>query len=565
LPLVCDIVLERDVAVVLRDGTTIYTDIFRPTGTGKYPSIVAWSPYGKQIGGAWLDDLPNRSGVPLAAVSELQKFEGPDPAYWVAQGYIVLNPDTRGAYASEGNVTFFGRQLAEDGYDFIEWAGTQAWSSGKVAMSGNSWLAISQWFIAAENPPHLAAIAPWEGLTDQFRALTNRGGIPSPSFTEMLISTTFAGKGFVEDAPRMSVSEPLMNDYWRDKIARLDRITVPAYVVASYTSPIHTHGTFAGFRSISSKDKWLRVHNTFEWPDYYTPQYVEELKHFFDYYLKGVVNDWPQTPRVRISVLDPGHQDTVDRPVGSWPPQEAVTKALYLRADGSLSETRPSGETSVTYNCEDESSSAGFSFTFKEVTEVIGYMNLRLWVEAIGSDDMELFVSIQKRDAKGNPLVLSGMDEAPKINPATGFLRVSHRALDSQHSTRLEPFHTHETEELLAPGQIVPIEIGLWPTAMRFHPGEQLTVIVRPAPVISTTVDRGGYGLASITVPSEGITYTPGSGVPTMQLGGTINSDPSFVNEERVPTPVSRNKGTHVFHVGNKYDAALFLPFGKLP
>jgi len=35
-------------------------------------------------------------------------------------------------------------------------------------MAGNSWLAISQWFIAAEQPPHLAAIAPWEGFTDHF-------------------------------------------------------------------------------------------------------------------------------------------------------------------------------------------------------------------------------------------------------------------------------------------------------------------------------------------------------------------------------------------------------------
>ncbi|KAJ0268099.1 hypothetical protein COL940_013717 [Colletotrichum noveboracense] len=120
MPLSCDIVFERDVPVTLRDGITIYTDVFRPVGDQPVPGIVAWSPYGKQIGGQWLDDLANRSNVPLSLVSELQKFEAPDPAYWVSKGYAILSPDARGAYASEGNITYWGRQLAEDGYDFIE-------------------------------------------------------------------------------------------------------------------------------------------------------------------------------------------------------------------------------------------------------------------------------------------------------------------------------------------------------------------------------------------------------------------------------------------------------------
>ena len=66
------------------------------------------------------DRSGNRFNVPLSAVSELQRFEGADPAYWVAQGYIVLSPEPRGVGRSEGNIRYWGRQLAEDGYDFIE-------------------------------------------------------------------------------------------------------------------------------------------------------------------------------------------------------------------------------------------------------------------------------------------------------------------------------------------------------------------------------------------------------------------------------------------------------------
>ena len=63
-----------------------------------------------------------------------------------------------------------------------------------------------------------------------------------------------------------------MDAYWQDKIADLEQIEIPAYIVASYTNTIHTLGTFEGYRRISSKKKWLRVHDNNEWKDYYTPE-----------------------------------------------------------------------------------------------------------------------------------------------------------------------------------------------------------------------------------------------------------------------------------------------------
>lgn len=205
MPLPCDILLERDVPVKLRDGVTIYVDVFRPAGDGRYPAILAWSPYGKEIGGQMLDDVPARSGVPLNATSGLEKFEGPDPAYWVSHGYAVVNPDKRGAYMSEGDLLYWGHEDALDGCDVIEWIATRPWCSGKVGMSGNSWLTVSQWFIAAEKPEHLAAIAPWEGFCDHYRESGTRGGIPAPEFPEMIAETFASVGGRLEDQPRMIV------------------------------------------------------------------------------------------------------------------------------------------------------------------------------------------------------------------------------------------------------------------------------------------------------------------------------------------------------------------------
>jgi uncharacterized protein len=556
MPLPCDMVLEKDVALTLRDGTKIYTDVFRPTEKGKYPSLVAWSPYGKTIGGQWLDDLHGRSGVPLDKVSELQKFEGPDPAFWVCNGYAVLNPDARGAYESEGNITYWGRQLAEDGYDFVEWTAKQDWSNGKIGLSGNSWLAVSQWFIAAEQPPHLAAIAPWEGFTDHFRDTGNRGGIPAPQFPEMIIQT-FAGNNLIEDQPRMIVKEQTMTPYWEDKKAKLQNVNVPAYVVASYTNAAHTHGSFDGFRNIASKEKWLRVNNTNEWEDYYTPKYSHDLLKFFDHYLKGIDNGWEDTPKVRLSVLDTAGEDIVDRTENEWPLARTHFKKLYLNSGSKLTDVENGTPQKLSYSVSGKGETE-FTYVFDKETELTGYMSLHMWVEALGSDDMELSVKVEKLGTDGKPAsrLLGEGVHAPVS--ATGLLRVSQRELDPKRSTESEPYLTHTHEELLKKGQIVPIDIGIWPMGMKYHAGEQLKLTVsayKPMPVIDI-----GFGAAKIAIPNEKETFMPGEKVSFAELGGTPDTSPKFVKQQEVIIPQSRNKGTHLIHFGGRFDSYLVIP-----
>lgn len=556
LPLPCDIVFERDVPLKMRDGTTIYTDVFRPVGDGKYPALIAWSPYGKEIGGQWLDDVPGRSGVPLERVSELQKFEGPDPAFWVNKGYIVLNPDPRGAYMSEGNISYWGRQLAEDGYDFVEWAAKQNWSSGKLAFAGNSWLAVSQWFIAAEQPPHLAAIAPWEGFSDHFRDTGNRGGIPAPQFPEMILQT-FAGKNLLEDQPRMIVNQQVMTPYWEDKKAKLEKIKVPAYVVASYTNAAHTHGSFDGFRHIASQEKWLRVNNTNEWQDFHTPQYENDLLKFFDHYLKGVDNGWEKTPTVRLSVLDPSGKDIVDRPEKEWPLARTQFKKLYLNNGGKLSDAAKSVTSKVSYQVAGDGKTE-FTYVFDKDTELTGYMNLHMWVEAAGSDDMELAVSVEKLDAAGKPAMkLLGEGVSGAIQ-AAGLLRVSQRALDLKRSTVSEPYLLNTHEDKLKKGNSVPVDIGIWPMGMKYHAGEQLKLTVaahRPMPMIDI-----GFGAAKTPVPVSGGTFPVGEKPLVVALGGKADTSPAYAKKQEVAVPTSRNKGEHIIHFGGKYSSYLLVP-----
>ena len=551
-PLSCDILLERDVPIRLRDGVTIYADVFRPVGNDVCPAILAWSPYGKEIGGQMLDDVPLRSGVPLDATSGLEKFEGPDPAYWVAHGYAVVNPDKRGAYMSEGNLLYWGHEDALDGCDVIEWIASQKWCNGKVGMSGNSWLTVSQWFIAAERPEHLAAIAPWEGFCDHYRESGTRGGIPMPEFPEMIAETFSSAHGMLEDQPRMIVEEPFLCDYWLDKAARVENIDIPAYVVASYTNSVHTHGTFAGYRRMASKEKWLRVHNTNEWFDYYTPENVDDLRRFFDHYLKGMDNGWEKTPKVRLSVLNPGGRDIVGRAEDEFPLARTVYRKLYLSAaDSTLQASLPQQEITDIYQSAAKDNKVTYRYRMDKPTEITGYMKLHLWVSAPDHDDMDLVVRVEKLSKDGQPLP----DRAGNRIVATGQLRVSLRQLDTLRTTEAEPYYTFTGEQKLKPGEIVPVEIEIWPMGLFFERGEILQLTVGAYQPEKAAIP---FGSAKITVPEERFTYMPGQPVKMMTLGGdaTECADPCEV----VTSPATHNVGRHCIYTGGRYDSYLYIP-----
>jgi len=186
------------VAVTLRDGTIIYIDIYRPEGETNIPAILAWSAFGKRASFAPAPEmLPH--GVPPGTVSPMCKFESADPAYWCHYGYAVINADSRGIGNSGGNVCPLScTQEGRDGADLVEWVAARDWCNGKIGMAGNSGPAMAQWWIAAEQPPHLACIAPWEATSDSYRELIASGGFPEVGFMGRMVGI-LCGPGYTED------------------------------------------------------------------------------------------------------------------------------------------------------------------------------------------------------------------------------------------------------------------------------------------------------------------------------------------------------------------------------
>ena len=401
LPLPCDIIWEKNVPVTLRDGATIYVDIYRPEGYSSVPAIISGGPYGKNGGpfSEFTDQAPFRFGIPQKSVSGFEKFEGLDPAIMCFHGYAMVHSDPRGVGRSDGNTIMTSAQDGRDNYDLVEFLAAQPWCNGRVSMAGNSWLTQTQWFCGAERPPHLACLAISEGWSDFYNDTACRGGVPYVGFWDWLLKKCTIGNGQVEDVTTMVQNHPLWNDYWEERRARLENINVPLLVVASWCSQLHTGGTFRGWQKTSSKQKWLRVHNSNEWPDLYAPANVEETRAFFDHFLKGHNNGWEYTPRVRVCVLNPGGKDVVNRPETSFPLEREKPTQLYLDATNhKMTADAPKSEKSVTFDA--QSGSTTFSHVFSERAELTGYWGARLYVEAIGNNDIDLFVKWNKTDSK---------------------------------------------------------------------------------------------------------------------------------------------------------------------
>lgn len=505
------IICEQDIPVKMRDGVTIYVDIFRPKDQYDIPVLVSWSFYGKRPGEAMSEW--QIMGVVPGTISKLAKFESPDPEYWCRKGYAVANVDPRGVGHSEGNVSIFGSQDARDGYDFIEWVATQWWCNGKVGMSGNSAVAMTQWRIAAQCPPHLECIAPWEGTSDIYRESMFEGGIPALTFNEFIVASV-TGPGMVDDLVEMGKKSSLINEYWEDKIPDFKKIKIPCYATACWNH-FHLRGAFEGFRKIKSRKKWMRAHREFEWPDAYCLEYLRELNDFFDRYLKDIHNGWEMTPKVRLEI-----QDSLEflyqknRPEESFPLSRTEYRKLYIDAASGIMQYNPVLQESE-FSYDGETGLANFDMKFEEDTEITGYMKLRLWVESRGHDDMDFFVNIQKLSTKGEWLPVSVLGQP---HPgAWGKMRVSHRRLDEKLSTDFQPVQAHTKEEKLSPGEIVPVDIEIVPTSRFWHKGQYIRV----------------------------------------QIAGRYIREGWF-------EPLSweaDNQGIHVIHSGGKYDSFLQIPF----
>jgi predicted acyl esterase len=503
--------IDWDVPIELEEGLVLRCDVYRPIEDGKYPVLISYGPYGKYLAfqdgyvSAWDRMAENHPDVTAGSTNKYQSWEVADPEKWVPHDYVIVRVDSRGCGRSPGYVEVWSPTEAQDLYECIEWAATQSWSNGKIGISGISYYAMNQWQVASLNPPHLSAMCSWEGAADFYRDASHHGGIVCTfmkNWYDMQVSSVQHGLGSRgyrsrfngewvsgpseltqeelqanrEDLGASVLAHPMNDDYWQSRMPDWSKITVPFLSTANWGGQgLHPRGNFEAFTQAAGEEKWLESHGIEHWTEYYTDYGREIQKLFFDYYLKGEDNGWKDRPKVQLQVR---HVDKfVERFEDNWPIPRTEWKKFYLHPeDQSLRDVPSESTSSVTY----AGLSDGVTFIsppMDDETEITGPMASKLWISSASVDaDMFLVFRVLTSDMK--EVVFQGALD-PHTPVAQGWLRASHRKLDLDQTLPYRPYHTHDEKQPLTPGEIVELDIEIWPTSVVVPKGHRIALSVR--------------------------------------------------------------------------------------
>ena len=474
------IAVERDVPIATGDGTVLRANVFRRPGDARWPVILSIHPYGKdklpeRRWGHWSFSFQYRILRQPAPIrfSSLTGWEAPDPAWWVAKGFAVVNADLRGCGHSEGTAQLLSPQEGRDVNDVVQWAGEQPWSDGRIVMVGVSYLAISQYGAAALRPPALRVIVPWEGFSDPYRDFALPGGVRELGFMRVWGTLLRRTVRQAYDLEVMQRRHPLRDAFWESLSPDLSKIDVPMLVCGSFSDQsLHTRGSIRAFTNAKSNHARLYTHRGGKWSTFYSETALAEQLAF----IKGVLDgSAPARRSVRLEVREDATTVHAVREESRWPPARTAWRPLYLSGPGVLAAEPSVGDERVSFAT--RSQVAAFTWTFTEQTECTGPMSARLWLELNGCADANLYVGVEKwRDGRFVPF--EGSFGYGRDRVATGWQRVALRRTDPRLSAAGEPVPTCTDLEPVRQGEVVEVDIALGPSATLFRAGEQLRLVI---------------------------------------------------------------------------------------
>jgi putative CocE/NonD family hydrolase len=514
------VTVERGATAVMRDGTKLHADIYRPKADGKFPVLLQRTPYDKNWG--------TNFGLRAAA-----------------KGYVVIIQDVRGRYTSEGEWYTFKHE-SDDGYDTIEWAASLPYSDGRVGMFGGSYVGATQMLAAIAHPPHLAGICPVVTASNYHANWTYQGGAFEQWFNESwtsglsqntlsrIVSTqgnamkgvwklpltsyplyNFASPQGIPDstaalAPYFLdwLAHPNYDDYWKKWSIEehYPDIQVPALTIAAWYDlfqggslrnylGIKNHGGSDAARNGQHLLIVIGGHsgNGQKVGDVdFGPSAAfnedDTVLNWYDYLFKGVKNEFAKSP-VKIFVMGANQW----RNEQEWPPARAHETKYFLHSagkansssgDGSLSTNAPHSETpdQFVYDpanpvpttggplcCDGEHQPPGprDQRAVEARDDVLIYSTpvLTQDMEVTGPVSLEFYAKSSAVDTDFTAKLVDIWPNGFAQNLTEGIIRARYR-------------ESQEKPELMTPGQVYKFDLDLWSTGNVFRKGHVLRLEV---------------------------------------------------------------------------------------
>ncbi|MEM2104002.1 MAG: CocE/NonD family hydrolase [Candidatus Bathyarchaeia archaeon] len=532
--------VEKDVFVSMRDGVRLAVDVYRPDSYGRFPALLSMSPYGKEVQSYLAAPLPPPQ--PGFAPCNEASIEAGDAEYFVQHGYVHVIADLRGTGYSEGEYeVLFSKKDGEDGYDLVEWIAQQPWCNGNVGMVGICYFATEQLLTAAEQPPHLKAICPWEIYGDDlyvrgaylggvlslfmyglyYGAQPPRCGFAAKNvvsatvkktpkdqlnqlFQEALTNPDLRQYPYLYHLLKYPERNPILIDfmlnprdgefYWERSICnRADRIKVPTYLGGPWQPNLV--GFFAAaainmyHRIKAPKKLWL-------WDEMDPRPWKarhDEILRWMDYWLKGINTGIMDEPPIKLSIFKTGRW----RQYTEWPTKQVVWKKLYLGSFNRLIEPENFLEETSHYDKPDCFFQQPLYVSPKK--EVIRYSSSRLSanLEMLGRPVLHFYAEIDQPDTTFRADLIDE-NEGNVFYVTSAWLKASHRKIDVEKSTDWELRHQHTNPTPIKQGEINEYKMQMQPMSYMFKAGHRIileisSTIVPTDPEVVATGGRTIY------------------------------------------------------------------------
>jgi uncharacterized protein len=472
---------------VMRDGTKLAANVFKPAGTGPWPAVMTRTPYLKD---GRIDPEKDPKGLKMREALAKQA------RHYTDAGYVYVLQDVRGKGRSQGFYAAFENDV-EDGYDSVEWAARRPWSNGRIGLSGGSAMGITSNEAAMAAPPHLKAayvvVAPYDLLQNSYI-----GGV----LKEKDVLGWSKGQGVsdeVLDTQRRRVTDDI---FWNRSAMSTNRkyIQIPIYNVGGWYD-IFNHGNISNFEYLQNHGaKGARgnqklmmgpfghgpLSGGLEYPGFDRLNLAgdQEIR-WFDYWLKGLDNGIMDEPPVSYFMMAGAEKGAISpkngmRTAANWPPAYREVR-YYLTPDKTLSGKAPASDgAKLSYRYDPANpvpTVGGANLTFER-----GPMDqraiparqdyLRFQTPALAKDvtiagpvKVELYGAT---DGPDTDFMAKLVDVYPDGYEAL--------VLDAPIRTRFRHGRMPDDVKMMTPGAPEELDIDLWSTAITFEKGHRIAL-----------------------------------------------------------------------------------------
>ncbi len=528
--------LMADVMIPMPDGIKLSADVYLPAKAGKYPVILQFSAYNRDLHTTGLPTGNNEIGSPPVITD---------------RGYVQVVVTARSIGRSEGSFQpWQNEQETDDHYHCIDWASKQSWSNGDVCLFGTSYYGMNQASVAVRNPPALKAFFANEICTDFYRHVFHYGGISNVDFMSLWVGANFnpstvhryvapwkrALLSYIINRPwlwkRLKPYLPRIVKKLKNKEAtpealrwylhvlfdsnrredtqiasgpfkHLHKINVPFVVVQNLGDiSLHQYGCYDLFEHASTAPdkKWLIIGPA----EYELPVYSWQLEAlaFFDHILKGVNNGYSQLARVRYWVEGKNSFDSAP----DFPVPDTTTRKYYLKGKPSdldthilqneIPETGQNSWLSIPHGVEIlpnidilETQKLAYELLIEKTTTLVGPITVQLQFSC-NEIDSYLITRLGRLDEEGRYHLLS-----------MGHLRPATRTVDSEKGSKCEiAINTSEVTPLKH-NQPVILYFSMTPTASLLKEGDRLLFEISSRTDQFKTGLKDGFIIPSMAVP----------------------------------------------------------------